>query len=118
GAAPPLPTPLFFFSSRRRPTSFPRDWRSDVCSPDLYTALRAIVPEKEGTACFTASFALWSCTTVCACRCGWPGWSCCWCMMMDRSEERRVGRSGGLGGGCGGGGGKAERRAGGMVGGG
>src|SRR6266700_2476451 len=25
----------FFFSSRRRPTSFSRDWSSDVCSSDL-----------------------------------------------------------------------------------
>src|SRR5690606_41199634 len=27
--------PLFFFSSRRRHTSFSRDWSSDVCSSDL-----------------------------------------------------------------------------------
>src|SRR5690606_36437279 len=26
---------LFSFSGRRRPTSFSRDWSSDVCSPDL-----------------------------------------------------------------------------------
>src|SRR5690606_41069734 len=26
---------LFFFSSRRRHTSFSRDWSSDVCSSDL-----------------------------------------------------------------------------------
>src|SRR5207302_2375256 len=26
----------FFFSSRRRHTSFSRDWSSDVCSSDLY----------------------------------------------------------------------------------
>src|SRR5690606_4944733 len=34
----------FFFSSRRRHTSFSRDWSSDVCSSDLeyvYAALRA-----------------------------------------------------------------------------
>src|SRR5690606_41017753 len=35
---------LFFFSSRRRHTSFSRDWSSDVCSSDLaltaaYTAV-------------------------------------------------------------------------------
>src|SRR5690606_39439790 len=29
------PRPLFFFSSRRRHTSFSRDWSSDVCSSDL-----------------------------------------------------------------------------------
>src|SRR5439155_20637572 len=27
--------PLFFFSSRRRHTRWPRDWSSDVCSSDL-----------------------------------------------------------------------------------
>src|SRR5690625_7844612 len=26
---------MFFFSSRRRHTSWPRDWSSDVCSSDL-----------------------------------------------------------------------------------
>src|SRR5690606_30702809 len=35
----------FFFSSRRRHTSFSRDWSSDVCSSDLVLAeLRALVP--------------------------------------------------------------------------
>src|SRR5690606_40502832 len=28
---------LFFFSSRRRHTTFSRDWSSDVCSSDLVT---------------------------------------------------------------------------------
>src|SRR5690606_39459315 len=28
----------FFFSSRRRHTSFSRDWSSDVCSSDLFLA--------------------------------------------------------------------------------
>src|SRR5437870_11895278 len=28
---------IFFFSSRRRHTSWPRDWSSDVCSSDLVT---------------------------------------------------------------------------------
>src|SRR5439155_3806857 len=28
----------FFFSSRRRHTSWPRDWSSDVCSSDLRTS--------------------------------------------------------------------------------
>src|SRR5690625_7751161 len=28
---------LFFFSSRRRHTRWPRDWSSDVCSSDLST---------------------------------------------------------------------------------
>src|SRR5207302_4148005 len=30
---------LFFFSSRRRHTSFSRDWSSDVCSSDLSQSL-------------------------------------------------------------------------------
>src|SRR5439155_13777532 len=32
---------LVFFSSRRRHTSWPRDWSSDVCSSDLRTLLHA-----------------------------------------------------------------------------
>src|SRR5437870_13850678 len=28
---------IFFFSSRRRHTRWPRDWSSDVCSSDLFT---------------------------------------------------------------------------------
>src|SRR6266702_5378609 len=31
---------LFFFSSRRRHTRWPRDWSSDVCSSDLDPLLR------------------------------------------------------------------------------
>src|SRR5690606_40253414 len=36
---------LFFFSSRRRHTSFSRDWSSDVCSSDLllYTLASVVV---------------------------------------------------------------------------
>src|SRR5439155_9289230 len=30
----------FFFPSRRRHTSWPRDWSSDVCSSDLYAEFR------------------------------------------------------------------------------
>src|SRR5690625_6514745 len=30
---------LFFFSSRRRHTRWPRDWSSDVCSSDLKRAI-------------------------------------------------------------------------------
>src|SRR5690625_5989452 len=42
----------FFFSSRRRHTSWPRDWSSDVCSSDLETASTAqgasvLLPEGE-----------------------------------------------------------------------
>src|SRR5690625_5320848 len=31
----PCQSVVFFFSSRRRHTSWPRDWSSDVCSSDL-----------------------------------------------------------------------------------
>src|SRR5690606_40338022 len=34
---------LFFFSSRRRHTSFSRDWSSDVCSSDLIRKLASAV---------------------------------------------------------------------------
>src|SRR5437660_9280714 len=34
---------LFFFSSRRRHTRWPRDWSSDVCSSDLNDAPAAAV---------------------------------------------------------------------------
>src|SRR5690625_6881759 len=33
---------LFFFSSRRRHTRWPRDWSSDVCSSDLGGLLGAV----------------------------------------------------------------------------
>src|SRR5437660_12305818 len=35
---------IFFFSSRRRHTRWPRDWSSDVCSSDLCGPCRAIAP--------------------------------------------------------------------------
>src|SRR6266508_5268405 len=33
---------VFFFSSRRRHTRWPRDWSSDVCSSDLRVNIEAI----------------------------------------------------------------------------
>src|SRR5690606_40732866 len=36
-----------FFSSRRRHTSFSRDWSSDVCSSDLVLALDELAAELE-----------------------------------------------------------------------
>src|SRR5690606_40594827 len=35
---------IFFFSSRRRHTSFSRDWSSDVCSSDLGLVLKTVGP--------------------------------------------------------------------------
>src|SRR5207253_4533870 len=31
---------IFFFSSRRRHTRWPRDWSSDVCSSDLFVQIK------------------------------------------------------------------------------
>src|SRR5690606_31095119 len=41
---------LFFFSSRRRHTSFSRDWSSDVCSSDLdrFSALDGVARVRVG----------------------------------------------------------------------
>src|SRR5690625_5489957 len=42
---------LFFFSSRRRHTRWPRDWSSDVCSSDLSRdpeALRFVIGHEVG----------------------------------------------------------------------
>src|SRR5437870_5908211 len=38
---------MFFFSSRRRHTSWPRDWSSDVCSSDLLLLARATIRKRE-----------------------------------------------------------------------
>src|SRR5690606_40134312 len=39
---------VFFFSSRRRHTSFSRDWSSDVCSSDLCRQTRDAIPSRRG----------------------------------------------------------------------
>src|SRR5207253_8502571 len=47
---------LFFFSSRRRHTRWPRDWSSDVCSSDLVfeimtphtQEIKIFIPQKAG----------------------------------------------------------------------
>src|SRR5207253_5341737 len=38
---------VFFFSSRRRHTRWPRDWSSDVCTSDLALAVAAALPDVE-----------------------------------------------------------------------
>src|SRR5439155_11074972 len=38
---------IFFFSSRRRHTRWPRDWSSDVCSSDLLAGARQILLVEE-----------------------------------------------------------------------
>src|SRR5690625_7992299 len=39
---------VFFFSSRRRHTRWPRDWSSDVCSSDLFLTEKDVVAEPKG----------------------------------------------------------------------
>src|SRR5690625_7892822 len=38
---------IFFFSSRRRHTRWPRDWSSDVCSSDLISQVVEEIYERE-----------------------------------------------------------------------
>src|SRR5690606_40523484 len=42
----PTVSVLFFFSRRRRHTSFSRDWSSDVCSSDLFAPQKGATPEQ------------------------------------------------------------------------
>src|SRR5690625_5766499 len=63
---------LFFFSSRRRHTSWPRDWSSDVCSSDLYFGA------EEGQGLWRSTDAGRSFEQVTS--------------FPNRSEERRVGK--------------------------
>src|SRR5439155_10207301 len=60
---------LFFFSSRRRHTRWPRDWSSDVCSSDLPALYQRV--NVEGTVKLLESARLHA---------------------VKRSEERRVGK--------------------------
>src|SRR6266508_5244471 len=46
-------TCLFFFSSRRRHTRWPRDWSSDVCSSDLPRCASGCVPKASSPAIST-----------------------------------------------------------------
>src|SRR5690625_7589583 len=69
---------LFFFSSRRRHTRWPRDWSSDVCSSDLTVPITATGSgggDRHGVLDRVAAH-----------------------VGLPRSEERRVGKSVELGG--------------------
>src|SRR5439155_6201531 len=44
GRGHPISSMLFFFSSRRRHTRWPRDWSSDVCSSDLPGVSASLFP--------------------------------------------------------------------------
>src|SRR5437870_13106341 len=75
---------FFFFSSRRRHTRWPRDWRSDVCSSDLRRRRRPVRPGFHNV----ETPAYWPPTTARKYASGMnQGASTVW-----RSEERRVGK--------------------------
>src|SRR5690606_41072392 len=67
---------VFFFSSRRRHTSFSRDWSSDVCSSDLCSASGMAQPMMASPMRVGSTPGAWSSAA------------------RSRSEERRVGKEG------------------------
>src|SRR5439155_8266295 len=79
---------VFFFSSRRRHTRWPRDWSSDVCSSDL-TGPDWVLAEVGGTRSFTpqtlSGFSLFFWFNRAYRGHPMPH-------QLERSEERRVGK--------------------------
>src|SRR5947209_19817000 len=83
----------FFFSSRRRHTRYWRDWSSDVCSSDLFDIIeKSKSCNKSGLAERLLLFSIisksihmvrWS-TSI--------RWAHYRLKMLERSEERRVGK--------------------------
>src|SRR5437870_10755865 len=91
---------VFFFSSRRRHTRWPRDWSSDVCLPiSTRPSSLTSAPDRRATNASTA----WVASEAGAAA---GSRSRATRAARRRSEERR----GGKGGGGGGGGGGEERR--------
>src|SRR5207302_3205972 len=94
----------FFFASRRRHTSFSRDWSSDVCSSDLMNLGQPPAPARFSITSGWPRFILGASirmiksggppggegTTT---RIGFAGQACA----SARSEERRVGKEGAAG---------------------
>src|SRR5437870_11245797 len=72
----------FFFSSRRRDTSWPRDWSSDVCSSDLKPLPRSSHLIQSGSRARSGANSA---------EAALPQQMLCGCE-ADRSEERRVGK--------------------------
>src|SRR5439155_9003008 len=76
---------LFFFSSRRRHTRWPRDWSSDVCSSDLVVSSIGVQSNTPRFSAYVASKAALDAFTRCIAS-----------EIVDdnvqRSEERRVGK--------------------------
>src|SRR5690606_40263655 len=90
---------LFFFSSRRRHTRFSRDWSSDVCSSDLVygpTEARAHNTQKLSDFEFVFNLSLDEETTQLELRGPQQsidlGVRSHHYLMLQRSEERRVGK--------------------------
>src|SRR5690625_6016644 len=67
---------LFFFSSRRRHTRWPRDWSSDVCSSDLFAVVTLMAMDDLGLPHDKVNVFGGACA------------------QGHRSEERRVGKEG------------------------
>src|SRR5439155_12200966 len=84
--ADPLILHLFFFSSRRRHTRWPRDWSSDVCSSDLISvAMMLVSPFYFGFYRGPLAVQKGHSISIPTCSLGSPPQS-------NRSEERRVGK--------------------------
>src|SRR5690606_39970644 len=88
---------IFFFTSRRRHTSFSRDWSSDVCSSDLQLHMKGFM-----TSITANPAAMWTLGVAGALVALYTFIQRIWrpmrrfVAMMDRSEERRVGEEGGV----------------------
>src|SRR5690625_7343913 len=82
---------FFFFSSRRRHTSWPRDWSSDVCSSDLQIAPSPISSSGKTMGIEVSS------TMACSKIDRASSFADCGAARRSeetRSEERRVGKEG------------------------
>src|SRR5437763_16389355 len=74
----------FFFSSRRRHTSYIGDWSSDVCSSDLARSISSFVSLQITHVTRSSNCdSLWAVDEICQSD-----------SVLCRSEERRVGKEG------------------------
>src|SRR2546430_4944366 len=101
GTATPRSSLTFFFSSRRRHTRFDCDWSSDVCSSDLegldgYTIGDGRAALRVEWNARTMPY-LWVWQEHGGTR-TYPWWGRLRTVGLERSEERRVGKSVDLGG--------------------
>src|SRR5690606_40087152 len=88
---------FFFFSSRRRHTRFSRDWSSDVCSSDLFEIYLALYQGLSGAdeaanvyKQFSRDF--FDLIVIDECHRGSAKDDSSWREILNRSEERRVGK--------------------------